>query len=267
MKTCKNCGEINASDTAFCVNCGSSNFVMQEETVCPHCGAVNDSSSTHCTNCGNDLGASKSVAENNAPQPVGVSSGSSDVVVIETSKCPNCGTEIALTSMFCYKCGTNVSAVHEHKVVQRKICPHCGRPNPQESHYCTFCYCSLADAKTENLQVVHDHSVLEEGAVRQVFLESMSGKTIVCTNCGALNKPNEAFCVNCGLKLVVEEPKKYCPECGAENAIDAKHCTTCNFAFEQSQPEDLDKWTCKHCGCDNEQDSVYCSTCGRKRKK
>lgn len=272
MKVCKNCGEINTGYTAYCSKCGSRDFDFQEEVTCPHCGAVNGKAFTHCANCGTALNVSA------APQSDDFASQSLSVMqddatflsvtpTVEKSQCPNCGADVTLTSMFCPNCGANVSAVHEHRVVQRKICPHCGRPNPQELHLCSYCYCSLADAKVENLQVVYDHRVLEDGAVRQVYLEGLGGKNIVCPNCSTLNKPDEAFCVNCGLQLAVEEPKKYCPNCGGENPIDSKFCSKCNFSFEPVKPEDVNKWTCKYCGCTNEQENVFCSTCGHKKKR
>lgn len=274
MKVCKNCGEINSGDTMYCSKCGSSDFIYQEEVTCPHCGATNGKSFSHCANCGTELSDASSSAgktEERAPQPLNVTESNTAVftkgATIEKSQCPSCGADVTLTSMFCPNCGANVSAIHEHRVVQRRICRHCGRPNPQELHFCSYCFCSLADAKVENLQVVYDHRVLEDGAVRQVYLEGIAGKSIVCPNCGTLNKPDEAFCVNCGLQLAIEEPKKYCPSCGGENAIDSKFCSKCNFSFEPTKPEDLNKWTCKFCGCANEQENVFCSTCGHKRKK
>lgn len=272
MKICKKCGEINSSNTTYCASCGGTEFTYREEVKCPHCGAVNDKSFTHCVNCGNSLGNPQNAmpAEEVAAAPVNAS-GSGAVYTrgpsIETSQCPSCGEDVPLTSMFCQKCGTNVANLHEHRVVQRKICPHCGRPNAQDAVYCTFCYSVLTEARVENLQVVHDHRALEDGAVRQVFLESSAGKSIVCPNCGALNKQDEAFCVNCGLKLEIDEPKKYCPDCGAENPSDAVFCTKCNWSFEGGKPDSVEKWTCRFCGCDNDVEDAFCSTCGHKRKK
>lgn len=281
MKVCKHCGEINPGDSAFCCNCGNTNFIFQEEITCPHCGAINDKSFVYCINCGEDLTVTP---EKTTPAPTYSDTGDYDIEArsvadevvdlyggvamtpSETSKCPNCGAAVPITSIFCNRCGTSVADLHEHRVVQRKVCPQCGRPNSLESHYCSYCFASLADADTEDMQVVHESQHLGEVTVRQVMLESPSGKKTLCPNCGTLNDRTEDFCESCGLKLAVEEPKSYCPNCGAENPIDSVFCTKCRYSFNNAKPNSVDMWTCE-CGYANEKEDKYCSKCGKKRKK
>ncbi len=280
MKVCKHCGEINPGDSAFCCNCGNTNFIYQEEVTCPRCGTINDKSFTFCIECGEDLTQRR---DNNAPVAVAYDAddtvemttvsnevsnlyGGASVTPSETSKCPNCGAAVPLTSIFCNRCGTSVADLHEHRVVQRKVCPQCGRPNSLESHFCSYCFASLAEAETEDMQVVHDSQHLGEITVRQVMLESPNGKKLLCPNCGTLNDKAEEFCESCGLKLAMEEPKSYCPECGAENPIDSIFCTKCRHTFINEPSDSQDKWTCE-CGHANEKEDKYCSKCGKKRKK
>lgn len=279
MKVCKHCGEINPGDSAFCCNCGNTNFIFQEEITCPHCGAVNDKSFVFCINCGEDLAKTRdnaaAITVDANGDAVELSDASGEVADLyggvtatpsETSKCPHCGAAVPLTAIFCNKCGTSVADLHEHRVVQRKVCPQCGRPNSLEAHFCSYCFCSLADAETEDMQVAHESQHLGEITVRQVMLESPNGKKLVCPNCGTLNDKTEDFCASCGLKLAVEEPKSYCPNCGAENPIDSVFCTKCRYSFNNEQPDTKDKWTCD-CGYANEKDDKFCSKCGKKRKK
>ena len=279
MKVCKHCGEINPSDSAFCCNCGNTNFIFQEEIVCTKCGAVNDKSFTFCINCGEDLtvATNEAIPVTNYADDVVLESttvsgevasiyGGSMMTPAETSKCPKCGAAVPITSIFCNKCGTTVADLHEHRVVQRKVCPQCGRPNALDAHYCSYCFSTLVDAETEDMQVVHESQHLGEVIVRQVMLESPNGKKLICPNCGALNDKAEEFCETCGLKLVIDEPKRYCPECGAENAIDSEFCTKCRWSFNNEKPDSIEKWTCE-CGYANEKDDKYCSKCGKKRKK
>lgn len=282
MKVCKHCGEINLGDSAFCCNCGNTNFIFQEEIVCPHCGTVNDKSFAFCINCGG-----KMVTSDNTPTPaptyveaddydvrpatvtgeaVNLYGVGASMTPSETSKCPSCGASVPITSVFCNRCGASVADLHEHRVVQRKVCPQCGRPNSLESHYCSYCFTSLADAATEDMQVVHDTQHLGEVTVRQVMLQNPDGKKLLCPNCGALNDKGEDFCESCGLKLVIEEPKSYCPDCGAENPVDSMFCTKCRHPFGNAKPDSVDMWTCS-CGFANEKDDKYCSKCGKKRKK
>ena len=282
MKVCKHCGEINPSDSAFCCNCGNTNFIFQEELTCPHCGAVNDKSFVYCINCGGNLTDSRG---NGSPAVTYVDadgynletrSVSSEVADLygsvtmspsETSQCPSCGAAVPITAIFCNICGASVADLHEHRVVQRKVCPQCGRPNSLESHFCSYCFASLANADTEDMQIVHESQHLGESTIRQVMLESPSGKKILCPNCGTLNDKTEDFCESCGLKLTVEEPKSYCPNCGAENAVDSVFCTKCRHSFGPAKPESVGSWTCSECGGVNEKDDKYCSKCGKKRKK
>lgn len=279
MKVCKHCGEINPSDSAFCCNCGNTNFIFQEEVTCPHCGAVNDKSFVYCIACGGELTRESdkvippvNYADNEPAEQTTVANevaslyGGVSMTPSETSKCPNCGSPVPITSIFCNICGASVADLHEHRVVQRKVCPQCGRPNSLEAHLCSYCFASLADADTEDMQVVHDSQHMGEITVRQVMLESPSGKKLLCPNCGTLNDKTEEFCESCGLKLAVEEPKSYCPNCGAENAVDNGFCTKCRYSFNNEQPDSIDKWTCE-CGYANEKEDKYCSKCGKKKKK
>lgn len=282
MKVCKHCGEINPSDSAFCCNCGNTNFIFQEELICPRCGAVNDKSFVYCIDCGSELvsprqNASPAVvdygdSDGYSAEPVAAANdavsvyGGAGVTPSEMSKCPNCGAPVPLTAIFCNRCGTSVADLHEHRVVQRKVCPQCGRPNPLEANFCSYCFANLADADTEDMQVSHESQNLGEITVRQVMLESPNGKKLLCPNCGTLNDKTEDFCASCGLKLVAEEPKSYCPNCGAENSIDSVFCTKCRYSFTNEQPDSKDKWTCE-CGYANDNEDKFCSKCGKKRKK
>ena len=277
MKVCKSCGEINTNDTLYCCNCGMSNFIMQEEVACPHCGAINDKSYTHCINCGNELVERKAVttpvAEGYTPIPVNIKEEMSAVydtgmtsIPSEMARCPHCGALVPITAIFCQQCGVSVAGLHSRRIVQRKVCPHCGRLNKLESSLCSYCFSSLADADTENLQVTHESQNLGELTVRQAFLEGLTGKQLLCPNCGTLNSPNEPFCVNCGLKLEVEEPKKYCPNCGTENSVDTVFCSKCRWAFEGDIPDKIEKWTCPYCEHVNNKEDSFCPHCGQKKR-
>lgn len=286
MKVCKNCGEINSNDCEFCCNCGKSAFVFQEETVCPHCGAVNDKSFVFCTNCGNELTpavseeakvlpqtpvtpAVSTTEEGYTPVPVDlreqlneVYGGLSAATPAEAAQCPGCGAIVPIHAIFCQKCGTPVAKLHDHRVVKRKICPHCGRPNSLESQFCSYCFCTLANADTEEMQVVHDNKTVGDGMVAQAYLEDERGKKKICTNCGTLNVMDESFCVNCGFKLDVEELKKYCPNCGTENPVNNTFCTKCQWSFDGTSPESNAKWICEKCQKVNDASDAFCIVCG-----
>lgn len=285
MKVCKNCGEINSNDCEFCCNCGETAFVFQEETLCPHCGAVNDKSFDFCINCGNKLHSVAIPApaaeqtslevqqagdeEGYAPVPIDLREQMNEVyggislsTPAETAQCPGCGALVPIHAIYCQKCGTPVAKLHDHRVVRRKICPHCGRPNNLESQFCSYCFCTLANSDTQEMQVVHESVSVGETMVTQAFLEDERGKKKICTSCGTLNPPDESFCVNCGFKLDVEEIKKYCPNCGTENPVGNTFCTKCQWSFDGTSPESNEKWVCPKCEKVNDATDAYCTSCG-----
>ena len=269
MKLCKNCGEINENDSLFCCNCGKSDFVFQEEVTCPHCGATNDKAFAHCTNCGKPLEKQPTQTATATPVAVNLRQEMSDLYdeanASEMSACPECGEMLPLTSIFCHKCGASIAKLTMHKVVKRKVCPHCGQFNANDAVYCSYCFCSLADAESTQLQVVHDVKNLGDVVVKQTMLDDGGGKRKLCPNCGALNAPEETFCISCGLKLDVDPQKKYCPNCSTENQGDASFCIRCNWSFDGLAPKGP-TWECPHCKAQNDHDSAYCTNCGKPRK-
>lgn len=288
MKICKSCGEINQADTKYCANCGRDAFVFSVDFNCPHCGIANDKRNTHCTNCGNAISYSAN-AKSRVVEPASVVAatdvstavdlrsyevnqyaGDSSLVEIshnkETAKCPKCGNELQINSIFCYKCGEPVARIHEHKIVKRKVCIQCGTPNLTENPYCSYCYQSLSDSPTEDFQIVHKTVQLSSTVVKQAQLHGNAGNYHICNNCGALTKESSDFCVSCGLKLVIEEQKRYCVNCGAENANDAQFCSKCQWSFEGEKPGNTKPaWKCANCDNINEHDNQFCIKCGHKK--
>jgi len=64
-----------------------------------------------------------------------------------------------------------------------------------------------------------------------------------CSNCGAQNKDNNKFCVNCGVKLEKQQnpSSKYCPECGTENQLKNKFCINCGSELNIRQNQNFEK--------------------------
>lgn len=286
MKVCKNCGEINTNDCEYCCNCGKTAFVFQEEITCPHCGATNDKSFVHCINCGNLLRVQKPVQEvanvaapatpdedGYTPVPVDLREQMNDVygglsasTPTESAQCTSCGALVPIHAIYCSKCGASVASLHEHRVVKRKVCPHCGKPNSLESRFCVYCFCTLSNADTQEMQVVHDVKNLGSELINLAYMEDEHGKKKICTNCGSLNSLDELFCVNCGFKLDPEEQKKYCPNCGAENSVEDTFCTRCQWSFDGSSPDSKEKWVCKRCKNTNDGKYAFCLHCGAKKQ-
>ena len=274
MKVCKTCGEENTNDSLFCCNCGSSAFVFKEEVACPHCGASNSVTNEHCTNCGNLLSADNGavVASQQSTGEIGTvtpSAGEGYTLVFqpETTKCPKCGHQVPVTAAFCNHCGTSVIALNNNKIIRCRVCPFCGKPNPMEAAYCKYCFGSLAEGELTEMQVTFEHSYCGDAVAQQAMANNLDGKNKICPNCGTLNDADEDFCVNCGLKLCVEDVKKYCPNCGAENPSDSSFCSNCQWSFTGELPDKIDNWVCPVCGNVNETEDTYCSNCGTAKQQ
>ena len=279
MKVCKSCGEENTNDSLYCCNCGASSFVFKEEVACPHCGAANAISNEHCTECGALLSAdadnktadiSEQTPEIGLVVPSEQPLAETDYTTLptpETAKCPSCGAQVPVTAIYCNKCGANVAALHEHRIVRRRLCPFCGKPNPMEAGLCKHCFGSMEGGNVVEMQVEHVTSYVGDSAVMQTVLSDMDGQKQVCPNCGALNDPDEEFCDTCGLKLVVEDVKKYCPNCGAENPSDSKFCSNCQWSFTGEEPDKISKWKCPVCGNINDDEDKFCSNCSTPKQQ
>lgn len=277
MKVCKTCGQLNTNDSDFCCNCGKADFVFQEEVACPKCGAANDKSFAYCINCGNKLNAvvanvENAAADQNVATPVNLKEQLTDVYgaslpAQEMAKCPSCGSDVPISAIFCFKCGASVASLHDHRVVKRKICPHCGKPNGTQARFCSYCFFTLANAETQEMQVVHVSKPLGANTVKQTYLQDGSGKQKVCTGCGALNDADEVFCENCGCKLDAEIQKKYCPNCGAENDADGAFCIKCQWSFDGIFPDIAERWVCEKCQHVNSVANGFCVACGAAKNK
>lgn len=288
MRVCKNCGEVNDNQTQFCINCGQDVFIERQDATCPSCKESVPLEAVFCPNCGQKLLNVETISQDQdvvSLQPLGDvqedwKSGAVSVkealsqlyddnnqMVLdtrETFNCPNCMSELPLSSAFCTVCGTPVSSVIEHKVVKRKICSHCGTPNSLTTPYCSYCFASLADCQMQDFQLAFEEHFFDDGVVkRAVYQSEESKKLAVCSNCGALNDTQQDFCIRCGLKLVVEDQKHYCPVCGADNPYDSSFCSVCNYAFDGVTPGQVEgRWKCE-CGTINQKESKFCTHCGQ----
>ena len=284
MRVCKNCGEINENNANVCINCGQRDFAEAVDAVCPSCHARINSNAHFCTACGakltvdydsngvelpavkNDEWASGAVMIKDSLMELYDERNERIVDAKETFDCPNCHSELPISTAFCTKCGTPVASAIEHKVVRRKICVQCSKPNLLTSPYCSYCFSSLADAPEQEFQLAFEQTMLSGSPIKQaVYQSGESKKLLACSNCGTLNDLDKDFCVKCGLKLVIEEPKNYCPVCGAENPFDSTFCSTCQYSFTGTTPENQQGvWKCD-CGTANEAECNFCTNCGKKR--
>ncbi len=273
MKKCKNCGEIVSTDTIYCDNCGKEDFIFGKDIVCPVCGFTNDEQFTHCTNCSNALTAELTPAvvddimaptvDLRAELAYNYGGAVEQTSVKESAQCPNCGTEVQINSIFCYRCGTPVTRLHENKIITRKVCHQCNTPNLLAATHCSYCYTTLNDEHLNEYQLAYEITAIGKSVVKRAILQGVEGKFHMCNNCGAVNAHDADFCLHCGLKLVIEESHRYCVNCGAENDGDAMFCTKCQWSFEGVSPERAQGiWKCPECDHVNDNNDTYCVECG-----
>ena len=183
MKICKVCGEPNASESRFCINCGSESFEVSDvkQKICPECGSVCEPQFTHCVNCGAALGDANvsGVASIQSGGTVSRDSENTD----ETAVCPYCGAEISLHTVFCAGCGHDVTAMNRHRVVRRKICRFCGKPNKPEDKFCKYCFFDLRDGETVEFQLDYADAQDKNPKIKQAVLQAPTTEKLkICPN-------------------------------------------------------------------------------------
>ncbi len=67
------------------------------------------------------------------------------------------------------------------------------------------------------------------GVVPIVEEEESEEEELHCPSCGAVVRPEDKFCWNCGTRLVF---KYYCPNCGAEVSSEDKFCRQCGHRLK-----------------------------------
>ena len=84
---------------------------------------------------------------------------------------------------------------------------------------------------------------------------SGSGKTVKCSNCGAVLPAGAKFCLDCGERVVaVPEGMVVCPHCG-KTVPNGKFCLECGQSFVNK---------CPNCGAEIPSGSKFCLECGTK---
>lgn len=262
MKNCTKCGEINTTDTRFCVRCGNDTFISDDEKICTRCGMTNAAESAFCIGCGEVLAKDVRVLEAAAAKPLPMPPKESESV------CAVCGAPIEVNDVYCTNCGSLAESSVRNNVVKKRLCPKCGRPNDLAGQSCSYCFNELEGGDVEEYALDFIDTAQSGGqSIRQAVLVSLSGKkSRICPNCGMVNEFEQPYCVKCGAKLQVEFSKKYCLVCGAENNHDAKFCTKCKYAFAGRAPGQMG-WKCATCGELNDNDSGFCIGCGAKRPR
>lgn len=70
-----------------------------------------------------------------------------------------------------------------------------------------------------------EHVVTDPGAIGQA---ASSSADITCPSCGSVQEAGNKFCIRCGQKLIMEQPKgKFCSHCGAKIIEGMLFCMEC----------------------------------------
>lgn len=275
MKNCTKCGEINTTDTKFCVKCGNDTFISDDDVVCPKCGMTNVTESQFCIGCGEPLEDAKTKKQIMQSINESAEAHPREIVIKEpavdgANTCLACGAKLKINDVFCTSCGNVVADNTQNKVLKRKLCPKCGKPNDINAVYCSYCFTDIADGEIEEYAIDFIEAARSgDETIKQAVLVSGSGKkSRICPNCGTVNEIEQPYCVKCGYKLTVDLAKKYCLVCGTENNYDAKFCVKCQYAFSGKNLGQMQaSWKCASCGELNDVESNFCSKCGVKRQK
>ena len=99
-------------------------------------------------------------------------------------KCPQCGSEITYSAMFCNSCGYRMESDTQQLNTGNTVkCATCGCDTNEGSAFCENCGSPIS-----NVQQAVDISTAEESS------------NVKCKNCGE-DVGTSAFCPNCGTKI------------------------------------------------------------------
>lgn len=105
------------------------------------------------------------------------------------AKCPNCGAEVPISSMFCNACGTAMPNAADKTVTQPADsvkCNNCGAFVNKNMRFCTSCGTPMVQNNSNNDVVAEPVKVEDKSK---------------CTSCGAELDEDSAFCAECGTKI------------------------------------------------------------------
>lgn len=203
LVACPNCHTYNASDSIFCIHCGSLLKAPQSDTgerVCPHCGAPVANDHLFCSRCGTRIeeqveGSVDDVPVEDEPDLTQEweNSGYDDMTTLlvddsmlaseeEVCRCPICGEPVEPGQTFCIHCGSRLEdePTQAESKVSSLVCPVCGQPVKEDDLFCMNCGTKLVGTEAQS----------------QTEVESL-----VCPVCGSAVKEEQVFCINCGAKL------------------------------------------------------------------
>lgn len=212
LVACPNCHTYNASDSIFCIHCGSllkSPQTEAGERVCPHCGAPVANDHLFCSRCGTRIDAQ-------VEQPIEDLEMVEEVEIHEIFEPEEEVTAITQEWQTQNYDDMTTLLVDESTLVNEEVtrCPICGEPVDPEQTFCIHCGSRLDDQPV------------------QIDIESTE-PSLVCPNCGEKVNEDDVFCMNCGTRLEnkakpqIEEVSLVCPVCGASTKEGQVFCINC----------------------------------------
>ena len=171
VRTCVHCGAEISADHAFCPQCGTPvlrNAPTSEPNgnICSACGTAMAPGMRFCTNCGRPLGATPADPEPESvyaadPEPAPPSESAEPETAVLPADMPE---------------GFSAPEMDQMPAEETPDLPVSADPEPA--------------APDETPDPREDTAPMEEASL-----------PLYCPNCGAPREPEDAFCMNCGVKL------------------------------------------------------------------
>ena len=173
---CPHCGGIVSLHDVFCPQCGKdvtkyNIHKIVKRKICKFCGHPNSITAKYCSYCFFDL--SDSEVEDFQLDYKQYDNAKAAYLQSATSNrkkiCSNCATLNDENSLFCIKCGLQLTAE-----IPKVYCFVCGKENPPDASFCVSCRYPLGSVSAE---------------------EIASGWKC---ECGSFNKKEDKYCSDCG---------------------------------------------------------------------
>ena len=183
----------------FCNECG--NEIIRSDRYCKHCG-------------------------------VRLSDWSSKKI-----KCPECGNYILENSEFCGNCGFKLhkDLFYVIKETNSKSCPKCSNKNNIDAEFCGNC--------GETLPIVSNLELINCPECNKLVREDVNfcrfcGHDFITNNIPLFKKKyrsTEAYCQNCGKKIINLNKSFYCDDCGTPIPSNLNRYSTTPLSHEEYQ--------------------------------
>ncbi len=244
----------------------------QNTKKCPKCGNLQNTDRAFCVICGSPMDAPVASPVPELPT-FGVPSFTPEKTAVpEMRSCPKCGNMQSKDLAFCVSCGSPMDApsaspvpelptfsvpsftLEKTAVPEMTSCPKCGNKQSKDLAFCVSCG-SMMDTPQNNIPEIPVQDTAADIITETPVSASNNPEMKTCPKCGNIQNAAMAFCTSCGSLMNEAPTKEEDKPLAAEPAKPAESQTN---DFRSS----LELKRCPKCGNLQNKDLAFCTNCG-----